>query len=175
MPGSRLCRDEREEIRAGLARLDSFREIARVLERSATTISREVALNGGRERYRAVVAQHRADREARRSRRRKLDADPFLAARIRRHLENGWPPAPISHHLARQGCDVSPETIYRECYRLDGAPSAATLGSCSHAAGRQGNAADAPVLGVTTILWAPTGPSRTGPQSPTRPGIGKAT
>lgn len=121
MPGLRLCRAEREEIRAGLERDDSYREIGRVLERSASTISREVTHNGGRDSYRAVFAQHRAEREARRPRPHKLDKDPSLASTIRGHLKKGWPPAPISHHLAQQGYDISAETIYQECYRTGSA------------------------------------------------------
>ena len=121
MPGSRLCRVEREEIRAGLARNDSFREIARVLERSVSTISREVAVNGGPQQYRAVLAQHRANQEARRPKPHKLRADPVLASKVRDWLAKRWSPAPISRHLQQQGLDVSAETIYRECYRTDSA------------------------------------------------------
>ncbi len=121
MPGSRLCRSEREEIRAGLARHDSFHEIARVLERSVSTISREVAVNGGPQQYRAVLAQHRANHEAKRPKPHKLKADPVLASKVRAWLKKHWSPAPIAHHLAQQGLDVSAETIYRECYRTGGA------------------------------------------------------
>lgn len=121
MPGSRLCRDERVEIFEGVTRNDSFSEIGRVLERSTSTISREVALNGGRDGYRPWLAHERSSEEAHRSKPYKLDTDPSLAAKIRGHLKDGWPPAPISHHLAQQGYDVSPETIYKECYRPNSA------------------------------------------------------
>jgi len=64
---ARRCRSERhlslaerEEISRGVAAGDSLREIASRMERAVSTISREVAGNGGRRGYRA----HRADRAA---------------------------------------------------------------------------------------------------------------
>ena len=55
----RLSFAEREEISRGLAAGVSLRCIARRLGRARSTVSREVAGNGGRTRYRAAVA-HRA-------------------------------------------------------------------------------------------------------------------
>ena len=55
----RLSFAEREEISRGLAAGVSLRSISRRLGRAPSTVSREVAANGGRIRYRAVVA-HRA-------------------------------------------------------------------------------------------------------------------
>jgi Helix-turn-helix domain len=57
---------EREEISRGLAAGESFRSIGRRLGRSASTITREVAKNKGARRYRAVDADDRAWRRARR-------------------------------------------------------------------------------------------------------------
>ena len=51
-----LTLTEREEISRGLAAGDSYRAIGRRLGRPASTISREVAKNKGRRRYRAVDA-----------------------------------------------------------------------------------------------------------------------
>src|SRR4051794_4101708 len=56
----RLSFEEREEISRGLAAGLSCRAIAAGLGRSASTVSREVAGNGGRRRYRAVVADQTA-------------------------------------------------------------------------------------------------------------------
>jgi len=55
-----LSLEEREEISRGLAEDLSMTEIATRLGRAPSTVSREVAHNGGREHYRA----HRADRRA---------------------------------------------------------------------------------------------------------------
>jgi len=51
---------EREEISRGLGQGFSFRHIAQLILRSASTVSREVSRNGGREAYRAVQADLRA-------------------------------------------------------------------------------------------------------------------
>jgi DNA-binding CsgD family transcriptional regulator len=57
----RLSSSEREEISRGIVGGESFRSIASRLGRSPSTVSREVANNGGLHRYRAVGA-HRASR-----------------------------------------------------------------------------------------------------------------
>ncbi|WP_326718240.1 MULTISPECIES: helix-turn-helix domain-containing protein [unclassified Streptomyces] len=66
MPGRRLTRADRQQIAAGLAQRLSYADIARRLNRPASTVSREVARNGGPARYRAELAQlattHRAQR-----------------------------------------------------------------------------------------------------------------
>ena len=51
---------EREEISRGIASGSSIREIARGLERPASTVSREVTRHGGRPMYRASEADQRA-------------------------------------------------------------------------------------------------------------------
>jgi IS30 family transposase len=51
---------EREDISRGIASGSSIREIARGLQRAASTVSREVARNGGRPLYRASEADHKA-------------------------------------------------------------------------------------------------------------------
>ncbi|MFC0081514.1 helix-turn-helix domain-containing protein [Aciditerrimonas ferrireducens] len=66
MPGRRLELGEREEIRVGLVRGESLRQIARHIERPVSTIAREVDRNGGRTRSVAACAQLRAERCARR-------------------------------------------------------------------------------------------------------------
>ena len=61
-----LSREDREEISCGLARGDSIRRVARTLGRAPSTVSREIARNRGRSKYRAVDAEDRAWRRARR-------------------------------------------------------------------------------------------------------------
>src|ERR1700690_2881614 len=51
---------EREDISRGLASGSSIRDIAKVLERAASTVSREVARHGGRPEYRAQEADQQA-------------------------------------------------------------------------------------------------------------------
>ena len=51
---------EREDISRGLASGSSIRDIAKGLERAASTVSREVARHGGRPEYRAQEADQQA-------------------------------------------------------------------------------------------------------------------
>lgn len=55
---------EREEISRGLVEGSSFRQLGRDLGRAVSTISREVAGNGGRRAYRATRADERASDRA---------------------------------------------------------------------------------------------------------------
>ena len=74
--GRYLSLGEREQIALLRAKECGVREIARQLERSASTISRELRRNastrGGGFSYRAITAQWHADRAARRPKRAKL-------------------------------------------------------------------------------------------------------
>ncbi len=117
MAGVRLCLVEREEIRAGIERGESFRRIAARLGRSVSTVSREVARNGGRVWYRAVSANGQAWCRARRPKRSRLAADSGLADRVKVLLDSGWSPAPVAVQVRAEGMRVSAETIYRELYR----------------------------------------------------------
>jgi len=81
---------EREEIAIELARGTGIRTIARRLDRSPSTISREVRRNaatrGGNLEYRAIAAQWHADRAARRPRPGKLATNPALRAYVEERL-----------------------------------------------------------------------------------------
>jgi predicted transcriptional regulator len=66
MPGGRLTHDDRREIAAGLAAGLGYGEIARLLDRPTSTISREVARNGGAHGYRADHAHYATSSRARR-------------------------------------------------------------------------------------------------------------
>jgi DNA-binding MarR family transcriptional regulator len=66
MPGGRLHHEERRLIAAGLAAGHGYAEIARQLDRPTSTISREVARNGGARGYRADHAHHATNYRARR-------------------------------------------------------------------------------------------------------------
>ncbi len=108
---------EREEISRGVAAGDSLRMVAARLGRAPSTISRELARNGGRNRYRA----HRADRTARRRARRpkpsKLAENRELRTVVEEKLADWWSPEQVVLWLKRTYGDdqemyVSHETIY---------------------------------------------------------------
>ncbi|GAA1624582.1 hypothetical protein GCM10009733_021600 [Nonomuraea maheshkhaliensis] len=62
----RLSAEERESISRGLEAGAFLRSIAMSIGRPASTVSREVARNGGRVKYRALAAEQRAQEQARR-------------------------------------------------------------------------------------------------------------
>ncbi len=117
----RLSLSEREEISRGLAADESLRGIARRLGRAASTVSREVAGNGGRRKYRAGVA-HRASRHrAQRPKPAKLATDLRLQAVVEEKLELWWSPRQISRWLVEaypgdEEMRVSHETIYQSLF-----------------------------------------------------------
>ena len=77
-----LTLEDREEISRCLALQLTNKEIAVHTERSKSVICREIARNGGREKYRAHRAQARAEEERCRPEARKMDADPVLRCRV---------------------------------------------------------------------------------------------
>jgi len=112
----RLSLTEREEISRGLAGGESLRAIARRLTRSPSTISREVAANGGRQRYRACGADKTAVRRMRRPKPSKLATCGRLRAVVEAKLGEYWSPTQISGWLVETFPDdaemrVSHETI----------------------------------------------------------------
>jgi DNA-binding CsgD family transcriptional regulator len=96
-----LSLDEREEISRGLAEGVSLREIATRLGRAPSTISREVAHNGGRRSYRALRADQRARRLACRPKPTKLMTCPKVRRQVERLLEQRFSPRQVSRWLAR--------------------------------------------------------------------------
>jgi transposase, IS30 family len=70
--GRQLSFAEREQISRGAAGGKSARAIARELGRAPSTVTRELARNGGRRRYRALSAQGRAFARLRRPKQPKL-------------------------------------------------------------------------------------------------------
>ncbi len=118
-PG-RLTLAEREEISLGLRRGHTLSAIAAELERSVSTVSREVAANGGRGDYRAWRAHDRAHQRSHRPKATKL-AHPQLAAQVTRWLIKWWSPQEIARRLRLEYPDdpmmwVSHETIYKTLF-----------------------------------------------------------
>jgi IS30 family transposase len=119
--GLRLSLGEREQISRGLAAGQSLRAIGRQLGRSASTISREVSANGGPGRYRALAAERRAIRCAKRPRPGKLELSARLRAEVRAGLAQRWSPQQISARLLVSfpgdlEMRISHETIYQAVY-----------------------------------------------------------
>jgi IS30 family transposase len=117
----RLSFVERERISRGIVAGESGREIARVLGRAPSTVCREIRAGGGRRCYRAVGAERRAQRCARRPKVTKLSLCARLVAEVERGLEQGWSPQQISARLKREFPDdrvmrISHETIYLSLY-----------------------------------------------------------
>jgi IS30 family transposase len=119
--GGRLSLEDRTEIHAGLARGDSGAAIARRLGKHPSTVTREIAGNGGRDGYRPLGAHRRALRLARRPQRTKLDANPRLRCFVEDQLRLLWSPEQIARRLRAEFPDdsemrVSHETIYLSLY-----------------------------------------------------------
>jgi transposase, IS30 family len=119
--GLRLGLAERETIGLMAAGGASMRAIALELGRNVSTVSRELARNGGREGYRPLRAQLRAEREARREQPSKLATHPALRERVETDLQALYSPQQIAGRLRVDYPDdpemrVHHETIYRELY-----------------------------------------------------------
>ncbi|MGH3869036.1 MAG: IS30 family transposase [Pseudonocardiaceae bacterium] len=131
--GRYLSLEEREEIALGRAGDLSIRVIAARLGRAPSTVSRELRRNRtvrqtGRGkgscsgiRYRAGLAQAKAEERARRPKPRKLATCAPVLAVVKAGLAKRWSPEQISRVLRRDFADrpemwVSHETIYQELY-----------------------------------------------------------
>ena len=118
---ARLSLDDRVEIALGIERGLSFTEIAKVVGRATSTVSREVNKNGGRVRYRPVAAHRGAEAAARRPKATKLAQRPELCRRVVADLERLWSPQQIARRLRDEHPQdpemwVSHETIYKALY-----------------------------------------------------------
>ena len=112
---------DREEISRGVVAGRSLRSIAASLSRSPSTISREINRNGGRQHYRANVADEVAWDRAHRPKTCKLVRNRALAGIVARKLQLQWSPWQIAGWLKRtypddETCQVSHETIYRTLF-----------------------------------------------------------
>jgi IS30 family transposase len=112
---------EREDISRGIACGSPLREIARHLDRAASTVSREVTHHGGRPAYRAHEADDQAWESALRPKRCLLAVNRKLRNIVASKLILDWSPEQISGWLKTQHSDdesmrVSQETIYRSLF-----------------------------------------------------------
>ena len=116
-----LSLDDREEISRGVAAGASLRSIARSLGRAPSTVSRELARNGGQRRYRAAAADKRAWDRALRPKLCKLARHEELRQLVAARLSDNWSSEQIAGWLKHTYPDdeahqVSHETIYRSLF-----------------------------------------------------------
>ncbi len=113
--------DEREEISRGLAAGNSIRQIAASIGRAPSTVSREVARNGGHDTYRAAAADLKAWDRAKRPKKCLLAVNDGLRGLVAQRLSLDWSPEQISGWLKvrfpyDERMRISHETIYRSLF-----------------------------------------------------------
>ena len=116
-----LTRSDREDISRGIASGASIREIARHLDRAASTVGREVTRHGGRPAYRAHEADDQAWESALRPKRCLLALRQRLREVVASKLVLEWSPEQISGWLKAEYPEdermrESHETIYRSLF-----------------------------------------------------------
>ena len=116
-----LTLEEREAISRGLAAGESLRGMAQALQRAPSTIRREIARNAGSNQDRAVEADARAWRAAKRPKATRLALHRPLRVVVAAKLLAKWSPAQIAGWLVTEYPDdsrmhVSHETIYRSLF-----------------------------------------------------------
>lgn len=116
-----LSLGDREEISRGLVAGESLASIGRRLQRPTSTISREVARNGGRDSYRAAAADRATWERAKRPKMTKFEQHPRLARYVEAGLAKSWSPEQICGRLRVEFVDddsmrVVHETIYQALY-----------------------------------------------------------
>jgi IS30 family transposase len=119
--GFRLSFSDRGSIQNGCQAGFTLAAIATLIGKSTSTVSREVAANGGRGGYRADRAQLGAEQRARRPKATKLETNSMLRDRVEAGLEAYLSPEQIAGQLRREfpedlEMQVHHETIYRELF-----------------------------------------------------------
>src|SRR5271154_1353070 len=102
---------ELEDISRGIASGSSIREIARGLQRAASTVSREVSRHGGRPLYRANEADHQAWESALRPKACLLAMHVKLQRIVASKLILDWSPEPISGWLKIRRCRTQCDSL----------------------------------------------------------------
>jgi len=116
-----LTLSEREEISRGIVANLSIRSIANHLNRSPSTVSREIKRNGGYDNYRATQADLSAWERADRPKLCKLACNRTLSRTVTTKLQLNWSPEQIAGWLKieypnDENNHVSHETIYRSLF-----------------------------------------------------------
>jgi IS30 family transposase len=121
----RLTDKERESISIGLAQKKTIREIANAIDRSPSTVSREIKRNSVVSGYRAFSASQRAKTAAasRRAGKSKLMKHDRLWRYVTEKLKGGWSPKEIAERIRIEYPEdtmmhISHEAIYQYIYVL---------------------------------------------------------
>jgi IS30 family transposase len=121
----RLGIHERENISRGLAQQKTLRAIAREINRSPSTITREIKRNSGKSGYRAFSASQRAKTTAasRREGKSKIVQQELLRRFVLEKLREEWSPEEISIRVKKEyardmSMQISHEAIYQYIYVL---------------------------------------------------------
>lgn len=115
---------DREEISRCLAARMQQKDIAAMIGRNPSVVSREIARHGGRRAYRAHHADNGARKSRRRPKRRKIDTDQQLRERVVCDLRKARSPQQVSGRLCYErnrgetGMSISHEAIYTWLYAL---------------------------------------------------------
>lgn len=120
----KLLFKERLVIEKEIAIGRGVREIARILGRNHSVVSRELTpdKDQGQLPYSARRAEMRAERKIRHGRKRKLDKDNQLKDFVAEHLTKDWSPEQIAGRISEQppthlvGRSITFETIYQFVY-----------------------------------------------------------
>jgi IS30 family transposase len=121
---SHISLEEREQIFALINQGKDAREIGKILNRSHTTIYREIKRCGGRTDYTPSKAQSNAESQGRsKGRKRIVDSKPEALLEAFRRLFNNLSPEQISASLEKDFLDdplmrISHESIYKYIYAM---------------------------------------------------------
>ena len=123
-PAAALSLAQREEISRGLAAGEPVRLIAARVGVHRSTIYREIARGGGREHYRALLAEQAAVDARRRPKPTKLAGNAVLRRVVNAKLAAAWSPQQVAGWLrathgpagGSEGMYVSAETLYKSLF-----------------------------------------------------------
>ena len=124
MSNLKLC--EREKIEFYVRCKRGIRDIARLVRRDHSVISREIRRNGGVSGYDARRAQVSADKRLAHNVKRKLDKDNQLKQYVLKQLREDWSPKVVAGRLKKhpppqlKGKRISHESIYQYIYEGEG-------------------------------------------------------
>jgi len=113
---SHLTYEERIQIRTYLQEHYSSRQIARKLQRSHSTIDREIKRNSGKRGYRYKQAQALSENRQSEPRYRKMTPD--VITHVEEKIRQKFSPEQVSlNMLPDVGCRISPERLYQHIYQ----------------------------------------------------------